>query len=89
MSDPGTISTTNATTIYDLYNDLLRLSHSFLGVGHFRYAGIACKMFLKANLTMNGDEKITNMDIVTSSVSCDREYFDDEGTGTEQLPLFW
>ena len=89
MSDPVTSSTTNATTVYDLYNDLLRLSHSFLGVGHFRYAGIACKMFLQANLTVNGDKKITNTKNVTSSISCARQYFDDQGTGTEQLRLFW
>ena len=83
-----------ATTIYDLNNDLLAISHSLLGVGHFRNAGIACKLFLEASGTAGSDEKVTSMKIVTSSISCAEKYFEDaEGTTTtnttEELKLFW
>ena len=77
-----------ATTIYDLNNDLLAISHSLLGIGHFRFAGIACKLLLEASRTAN-DEKVTSMKIVTYSISCAEKYFADEGTGDKQLRLFW
>ena len=80
------------TTIYDLNNDILASSHSLLGIGHFRYAGMACKLLLEASRAAS-DEKVTNMKIVTSSIACAEKYFEDEGTNsttnTEQLKLFW
>ena len=75
-------------TMHDLNDDLLRLCHSLLGIGHFRYF-TACKIFLEANLSGASDMKITSMESVTSSVSRARQYFDDVGTGTDQLKLFW
>ena len=39
----------NYTTIYDLNDDLLRLSQALLGIGHFRYGPLACKMLLGAS----------------------------------------
>jgi hypothetical protein len=77
-----------ATTIYDLNNDLLKISHSLLGIRHFRFAGIACKLFFEASRTAN-DEKVTCMKSVTSSISCAEKYFADEGIGDQQLRLFW
>ena len=77
-----------ATTIYDLNNDLLKISHSLLGIRHFRFAGIACKLLLDANLAVS-DEKVTSMKSVTFSISCAEKYFADEGTGYEQLKIFW
>ena len=71
-------------TMHDLNDDLLRLCHSLLGIGHFRYC-IACKIFLEANLSGASDMKITSIESVTSSVSHVRQYFDDVGTGTETL----
>ena len=76
------------TTIYDLNNDLLAISHSLLGIGHFRYADIACKLLLEASRAAS-DEKVTSMKSVTFSISCAEKYFADEGTGYEQLKIFW
>ena len=77
-----------ATTIYDLNSDLLAISHSLLGIGHFRYTDIACKLLLEASLAAS-DKKVTSMKCVTYSISCAEKYFEDEGTGYEQLKLFW
>ena len=84
------------TTIYDLNNDLLAISHSLLGIGHFRNAGIACKLLLEASRTAKSDKKVTSMKIVTSSILCAEKYFEDaEGTTTtttnttEAMKLFW
>ena len=60
-------------TIYDLNDDLLRLCHSLLGIGHFRYF-TACKIFLEANLSGASDMKITSMESVISSVSRARQF---------------
>lgn len=78
-----------ATTIYDLHEDLLGLTHALLGNGHFRYHSIACKMFLKASKLNPGYKKITTGKNVTSSISCARKYFEDKGTDTTQLRFFW
>ena len=79
-----------ATTIYDLNNDLVSESLALLGgVGHFRYGPLACKMFLKAAEDNKHFKKITTGESVTSSVSCARKYFEDEGTGYDQLEFFW
>jgi len=61
------------------------------GVGHFRYGPLfACKMLLKAYQDSVSDErKITTAKSVTSSISCAEKYFEDEGTGDEQLRFFW
>ena len=79
----------NVTTIYDLHDDLLMTSHALLGVGHFRYHGIACKIFLKASELNPGYKKFTTGESVTSSIECVQKYFEDEGTGKEQLQFFW
>jgi hypothetical protein len=82
------------TTIHNLNDDLLGLCRSFLGVGHYRYCDIACKMILQASQRFAVDDssyrKITTGESVTSSVSCAKEYFEDVGTaGQEQLRFFW
>jgi len=51
------------TTIYDLHDDLLRLSHALLGVGHFQYSPLACKMLLRASEQQPGYRKITTAGI--------------------------
>ena len=83
-------TTTTATTkIYDLNADILGLCHSLLGVGHYRYAAMACKMLHKGNLAVNDNKKITSMEVVTSSISCAQQFFEDEATDSKQLELFW
>jgi hypothetical protein len=85
------------TTIYDLNNDILASSHSLLGIGHFRYAGMACKLLLEASRAATSDEKVTSMKIFTSSIACAEKYFEDHAEGTNstctkntrQLKLFW
>ena len=67
-------STTNSTTIQALPLDLLRICQSFLGVGHFRYGPLACKMLLKAYQDSVSDEKITTAERVTASISCAKKY---------------
>lgn len=59
-----------ATTIHHLNDDLLRLSHAFLCLGHFRYLDITCKMFLKASEVNAGYRKIATGESVTSPISC-------------------
>jgi hypothetical protein len=83
------MTTTATTKIYDLNTDLLGLCHSFLGVGHYRYAAMACKMLCKGNLAVNDNKKITSMEVVTSSISCAEQFFEDEESDIEQLRLFW
>ena len=77
---------TPPVTIHNLNDDLLRLSHSFLGVGHFRYSPLACKRFLALEA---GYRMITTGESVTSSISCAKKYIDEEGTDTKQLRFFW
>ena len=65
-------------TIHNLHADLLGLSLSFLGVGHFRYGPLACKMLLEPYLaTVSDDKKITSGESITLSISCAKKYFDD------------
>ena len=78
------------TTIYDLNDDLLRLSQALLGIGHFQYHNIACKMLLRASKVNLGYRNITTGESVTSSIECSHKYFEDEGTGKDhQLQFFW
>lgn len=85
----NTLTHHHPTTIYNLSDDILRKSHAFLGVGHFRYHGIVCKMFLRASDQTGGYRKITTGEKVTSSISCARKYFEDEGAGEDQVRFFW
>ena len=50
---------------------------------------MACKILQKGNLAVNDNKKITSMEVVTSSISCARQFFEDEGTDTKELRLFW
>lgn len=68
-------------TIYHLNEDLLRLSHALLGIGHFRYGPLACKMFLRASKLNKHFKKITTGKSFTCSVSCAKKYFENECTG--------
>jgi len=86
---PTTTTATVTTKIYDLNADLLGICQSLLGVGHYRNAAMACKMLQKGNLAVNDNKKVTSVEVVTSSISCARQFFEDEGTDTKQLQLFW
>ena len=77
------------TTIRDLNNDILGISQSFLGGGHFRYGPLACKTLLGSYLASVSDKKITKGESITSTISCAQQYFEDVGTGTDQLVFFW
>ena len=55
---------------------------------HFRYGPLACKMFLKASEVNPGYRKMTTRESVTSSISCAQKYFEDAGTGDEELEYF-
>lgn len=57
--DCNSPSSCSRTTIHGLPNEILGLSLSLLGVGNFRYAHLACKMFLNAYLVSVRDEKMT------------------------------
>jgi hypothetical protein len=79
-----------ATTINDLNDDLVSESLALLGgVGNFRYGPLACKQFLKGSEKNPHFKKITSGESVTSSISCARKYFEDEGTGSDQVKFFW
>lgn len=63
-------------------NELIRLVViSFLAAGSVRYGPLACKMFMKAYAYQDSvsDEKISCEEIVTSSISCAKKDFEDEG----------
>jgi hypothetical protein len=77
-----------ATTINDLNDDLIGQSLALLGNGHFRYGPLACKLFLNASKKNPHFKKITSGERVTSSMSCARKYFEDEGTGSDQVKFF-
>jgi len=47
-------------------------------------------MLLEFYLASVSDEKITHAgSVTTSSISLAKKYFEDEGTSTEQLLIFW
>jgi len=50
----------------------------------------ACKIFLKAQLTVS-DEKTstTSGESITSSISCAKLYLEDAGTNTKKIAFFW
>ena len=71
-------------TIHNLPPEVLNISLSLLGGGHFRYTALACKMFLKAYHIVS-DKKITTGESATSSTSRAKKYFEDEG----EFRFFW
>jgi len=75
--------------ILDYPDELLRLSLSFLGVGHFAFIALVCSRFKIAYLANDSDEMITTAESVTSSISRAEKYFEDAGTDYEQLRFFW
>lgn len=77
-------------TILAYPDELLRLSLSFLGVGHFAFIALVCSRFKIAYPTnATSDETVTSGESVTSSISCAEKYFEDAGTDSEQLEFFW
>ena len=70
-------------------DELLRLTLSFLGVGHFAFVALVCSRFKIAHLANVGDEMITSGESVTSSILRAEKYFEDAGTDSEQLEFFW
>ena len=76
-------------TILAYPDELLRLSLSFLGVGHFAFIALVCSRFKIAYPTNASDETVTSGECVTSSISCAEKYFEDAGTDSEQLEFFW
>ena len=84
------ISNTMAdNTILDSPDELLRLTLSFLGVGHFAFVALVCSRFKIAHLANVGDEMITSGESVTSSILRAEKYFEDAGTDSEHLIFFW
>jgi len=71
-------------TILGYPDELLRLSLSFLGVGHFAFIACVCSQFKIAYLANVSDEMNTSGESVTSSISRAEKYFEDAGN-TEQL----
>jgi len=67
---------------------LLRLSLSFLGIGHFTSIALVCSRFKIAYLANVSDEMITTGESVTSSILRAEKYFEDACT-SEQLRYFW
>ena len=85
-----TTTCTTRTTIHQVSEDAIGISLVLLGGnGHFRYGPLACKTLLRASELNKHFKMITTGESVTSSVSCAKEYFQDEGTGAEQLQFFW
>ena len=68
-------------TIHNLPSEVLNISLSLLGGGHFRYTALACKiqMFLKAYQHIVSDKKITTGESATSSTSRAKKDFEDKG----------
>jgi len=58
------------------------ISSALLGVGHYRYGPIACKILLKTYQASFGNINITTAESVASSISCAKKYFDDHAGGT-------
>lgn len=80
------LSSCSSTTIHGLPNEILGLTLSLLDGRHFRYAPLACKMFLGAYLASLSADKITTGKSVTSSISCTKKYFYD---AQDYAHLFW
>ena len=76
-------------TILGYPDELLRLSLSFLGVGHFAFIALVCSKFKIAYLANVSERKITSGKSVTSSISCAEIYFEDVGANIRQLEFFW
>ena len=78
--------TTTGTTIHQLADEVIGISLALLvGNGHFRYGPLACKMFLAASKLNTHFKKImTGESVTSSSISCVKKYFEDEGTGEEK-----
>ena len=72
-------------TIIDYPDELLRLSLSFLGVGHFAFIALVCSRFKIAYLANVKGRKITNGESATSSISRAEKYFEDVGTDPTQI----
>ena len=85
-----TTTCTTRTTIHQLSEDVIGIVLTLLGGnGHFRYGPTACKTLLRASELNTHFKKITTGESVTSSVSCAKKYFEDEGTGEDELQFFW
>ena len=76
-------TTTTRTTIHQLADEVIGISLGLLG--HFQYGPLVCKTFLRASELNKHFLKITTGESVTSSVPCAQKYFEDQGTGKEQL----
>ena len=76
-------------TILHHPDEILGLALSFLGAGQFGFIAPVCSRFKYVYLTTVSDEKITNGECITSSISRAEKYFEDAGTNTKQLIFFW
>jgi len=77
-------------TVLHLPDELLGLSHSFLGDGDFGFIAPVCKRFKTVYLAYVNDETITTDERATSSISrATRTYSGHAGDNTLQLALFW
>jgi len=86
-------------TVLQLPDEMMGLSQSFLGVGHFGFIAPVCKRFKTTYLARVSDEMITNMGSIISSISCAQKYledtgfcgtpFQDTGVAVVKLELLW
>jgi len=68
-------------TVLSLPDELLGLSHSFLGDGEFGFIAPVCKRFKSTYLNRVSDKKITSVESATSSISRTRAYLEYAGGG--------
>lgn len=84
-------TTITTTTIHGLPDEILGICHSYLGVGHFGFIAPVCKKFKAVYLanTVSVNNKFTNGESITSSISCVQQYLEAAGTDTKQLSFVW
>ena len=76
-------------TVLHLPDELLGLSHSFLGVGDFGIIAPVCKKFKSTYLDHVSDTMITTVDRATSSIFRARTYLEYAEDDAQHHALFW
>ena len=66
-------------TVLHLPNELLGLTHSFLGDGEFGFIAPVCKRFKSTYLDHVSDKKTTTVESATCSISRARTYLEYSG----------
>lgn len=76
-------------TILHHPNEILGLALSFLGAGQFGFIAPVCSRFKKVYLTTVSDERITNGESITSSISRAEKYLEEAGSDIKKIAFFW